>query len=92
MAQQAVQNKMGELIASIPESNRWKVDKEIDFENMDARGRIIPKHLGRIASDMTDWEDEIADNVGLTRADRADIIERYPRKPSLQRYDHKIEY
>ena len=86
------QRRLPDLIASIPESNRWKVDREIDFENTDVRGRIIPQHLGRIASDMTDWEGEIADNLGLTRADRADIIERYPRKPSLQRYDHKIEY
>lgn len=83
----AVQRKMEELIASIPVNNRWKVDKEIDFENTDIRGRTIPQHVGRIAAEMTNWEDTIADLLGLTATDRADIMERHPRKPSLQRYD-----
>ena len=83
------QRRLADLIASIPESNRWKIDKEIDFENTDIRGRIIPQHLGRIAAGMTNWEDAIADNLGLTDADRADIIERHSRKPPLQRYDCK---
>ena len=52
----AVQRKMEELIASIPANNRWKVDKEIDFENTDIRGRTIPQHVGRIAAEMTNWE------------------------------------
>ena len=83
-----VQRRTADLIASmIPESNRWKADKEIDFENTDIRGRVIPQHVGRIAAVMTDWEDSIADGLGLIAADRADIVERYPRKPSLQRYD-----
>ena len=86
----AVQRKMADLIASIPESNRGKVDRDIDFENTDIRGQTIQKHLGRIAAEMTDWEDAIADNLGLTAADIADIMDRYPRKPSLQRYDCKI--
>jgi hypothetical protein len=83
----AVQRKVADLIASIPASNRGKVDREIDFENTDIRGRTIPQHLGKIASVMTDWEGEIADNLGLTTADRADISEK---KPSLQRYHCKF--
>ena len=82
----AVQRKVEELIASIPASNRWKVDKDIDFENTDIRGRTIPQHVGRISAEMTNWEDTIADLLGLTATDREDIMERYPRKPSLQRY------
>ena len=86
---QAVQRKMADLVASIPASNREKVDKEIDFENCkDIQGGTIPLHLGRIAAQMTDWEVTIADLLGLTDADRADIMEK---KPSLQRYDRKIE-
>ena len=86
---QAVQRKMADLVASIPASNREKVDKEIDFENRkDIQGGTIPLHLGRIAAQMTDWEVTIADLLGLTDADRADIMEK---KPSLQRYDRKIE-
>lgn len=84
----AVQSlKMADLIASIPASNRWKVDREIDFENTDIRGRTVPQHLGRIAAEMTNWEDTIGDLLGLTATDRADIVEKYSRKPSLQRYD-----
>ena len=86
---QALQKKMADLTASIPASNRWKLNKDIDFENTDIRGRTVQKHLGRIAAEMTDWEDAIADNLGLTASDIADIMDRHPRKPSLQRYDCK---
>ena len=79
--------RLVDLTASIPEVNRWKCDREIDFENVDIRGRTVPLHLGQIASDMTDWEGAIADNLGLTEADKADIMDRFHRKPSLQRYD-----
>ena len=81
---------LADLIASIPKVNRWKLDKEIDFENRDLRGRTVPLHLGRIAADMTDWEDSIADNLGLTATDKADIMEKFHRKPSLQRYSIAI--
>jgi hypothetical protein len=81
-----VQRKMADLIASIPESNRWKVDREIDFESK--RGLdTVPQHLGKIAAVMIDWECEIADNLRLTTAERADISEKI--KPSLQRYHYK---
>ena len=83
----AVQRKVAELVASIPEINRWKVDREIDYENVDIRGRTVPMHLGRIAAEMTNWEDTIADLLELTGPDTADIMEKYSRKPSLQRYN-----
>ena len=87
-----VQRKVAELIVSIPASNRWKVDREIDFENRkDIQGGTVQKHLGRIAAQMIDWEGTISDNLGLTRADRADIMDRYPQKPELQRYDYKTD-
>ena len=85
-----VQGKMAELIASIPENNRGKVDKEIDFENKNDQGRPIPLHLGKIAEEMTDWEGTIADLLGLTTVDRADIINTYPQKPKHQRYNYTI--
>ena len=81
-----LQRKLADLVASIPETNRWKVDKEIDFENVDIQGRTVPLHLGRIADEMTDWEGTIADFLGLTTTDRSDIMEKHFRKPSLQRY------
>ena len=84
----AVQGKVADLIASIPARNRWKADREIDFENMDIRGRTpVPQHLGRIAAEMADWEDTIADYLGLTATDRDDIMEKFSRNPRLKRYD-----
>lgn len=78
-------HRFKEFIASVPEANRWKLDKEIDFENKDTRGRVIPQHLGRIASVMANWE-IMAPFLGLTEADVSDITEKYIRKPALQRY------
>ena len=77
--------KVAELIVSIPESSRWKVDREIDFENKGVQGGTIDKHLGKIATQMIDWEGTIGDSLGLTRADKKDIMDRYPQKPELQR-------
>ena len=79
------QKRLAELIASVPEINRWKLDKEIDFENKDIRNRLIPQHLGQIAAVMTNWEEDLAAPLGLTLADQSDIVERNYRKPGLQR-------
>ena len=89
MATRSFQRTLVDEIALIPEANRWKVDKEIDFENTDFRGRMVPQHLGQIAAVMTNWEGPIADYLGLSASDRADILERYPCNLSLQRYDFK---
>ena len=78
---------LADFIASVPEANRWKLDKEIDFENRNIRDCVTPQHLGRIAAVMTDWEDTVADLLGLTDADKSDIMERNQRKPALQRHD-----
>ena len=80
-------NSLVDMIASIPEVNRWKLDREIDFKNVDIYGRTVPQHLVRIATDMTDWEGSIADNLGLTDTDKADIMEMCHHNPSVQRYD-----
>ena len=73
------------VLSSVPDANRWKLDREIDFEHRDARGQVIPHHLGRIADSMTDWEGAIADHLGLSETDRSDIREMYSSKPKLQR-------
>ena len=77
---------LDDIVASVPTVNRWKLDKEIDFEHRNARGHVIPEHLGRIADSMIDWEGAIADHLCLSDQDRSDIRERYTRKPELQRY------
>ena len=73
------------VLSSVPDANRWKLDREIDFEHRDAKGQVIPHHLGRIANSMTNWEGVIADRLGLSETDRSDIKERCSSKPQLQR-------
>ena len=78
---------MEEVIASIPEASRWKVDKEIDFENVKNQGVPIPRHIGIIAMSMARWEVCIADELELTLPERADIVQgRYARDPEMQRF------
>ena len=77
---------LSEIIASVPTAVRWKLDQEIDFENRDIRGRVIPQHLGKIAEIILDWQGDVADHLGLTTADRNDIAEIHRNKPKLQRY------
>ena len=78
--------RLEDVLSSVPDANRWKLDQEIDFEHRDTRGQVIPEHLGRIAESMVDWEGAIADYFGLTEPDRSDIRERNPKEPKLQRY------
>ena len=77
---------LSDIIGSVPAAVRWKLDQEIDFEHRDGRGLIIPKHLGRIADVILDWQDVVADHLSLSDTDRNDIVERYRDKPKLQRY------
>ena len=75
---------LDEVLASVPKDDRWKLDEEIDFEHRNAQGNLVPKHLGKIADSMTDWEGPIADHLDLSEADRSDIRERNSREPKLQ--------
>ena len=73
------------VLSSVPDANLWKLDREIDFEHRDERGQLIPRHLGKMAESMTDWEGAIADHLGLSEPDRSDIRDKNPRQPELQR-------
>ena len=73
------------VLSSVPDANRWKLDREIDFEHRDERGQLIPRHIGKMAESMTDWEGAIADHLGLSEPDRSDIRDKNPRQPELQR-------
>ena len=78
---------LDDVVSSVPDANRWKLDQEIDFEHRDTLNQVIPEHLGRIANSiMVDWETTVADYLGLTEADRSDIRKKNPREPKLQRY------
>lgn len=77
---------MMEVTGSIPMADSWKLNKEIDFENVNEQGQTIHRHLGSIAMSMTDWEGSIADELGLTEPDRVDIYQgRYALNPGMRR-------
>ena len=61
------------------------LDKEIDFCY-----EGVPKHLGRIADLMAEWEGPIADELGLTEADVASIKTKHPSNLKLQLYDNNL--
>ena len=73
------------VLSSVPDANRWKLDREIDFEHRDERGQLIPRHLGKIARSMTDWEGAIADHLGLSEPVRREIRCKYPNRLELQK-------
>ena len=79
-----------DVVSSVPDANRWKLDQEIDFEHRDTRGQVTPHHLGRIADSMADWEGVVADHLGLSEADRSDIRDKNPTHLKLQRYRFNI--
>ena len=75
---------LDDVVTSVSTDYGWKLDKEIDFEHRDARGHVIPEHLGRIAESMTDWEGAIADHLGLSEPDRNGIRQGHTGEPKLQ--------
>ena len=73
------------VLSSVPDANRWKLDREIDFEHRNERDQLIPRHLGKMAESMTDWEGVIADHLDLSEPDRSEIKYKYPKELELQR-------
>lgn len=63
----------------VPEVNRWKLDKELDFEHGG-----VPKHVERIASSMDEWEGGVATGLGLSKVDVAAIKTEHRDRLSLQ--------
>ena len=45
------------------------LDRQIDDEHRDARGRILDEDLGKIAEKMPDWVGNIATALGLAQAE-----------------------
>ena len=50
--------------------------KDVQLKVLDSENSIDPKHLGQIADVMCEWEGRVADELGLTDADVADIKEK----------------
>ena len=64
---------------SIPERNRHKLNKRLDFEHDG-----VQKHLGEIAGSMDEWEGRVAEELMLTKVEIASIKTDYPLKLNLQ--------
>ena len=60
------------------------LDKPIDYKH-EQRGQLIPKDLGRIADGMKEWKGAVADALGLTDADVANIEGNHQSKLGLQK-------
>ena len=56
------------------------MNKEIDS---DSGG--VPKHLGEIADSIAEWEGKIAEELGLTDADIANIKCQWPSDHRMQK-------
>lgn len=63
----------------IPQKNKDKLDIKVDSEHDG-----VDTHLGAIADAMDEWEGKVAAELGLTKAEQAQIKTRYPNNLSLQ--------
>ena len=61
------------------------LDKPIDHRNTNLRGQIIHKDLGLIADEMESWEGKVAEALGLSRPDIANIRGKFSDKLDLQK-------
>ena len=72
---------------SLPESRSQTqtfslpLDRKIEIESV---GPGILKHLGKIAETMYEWEGDVADELGLTQADVANIKRKHTFELKLQ--------
>ena len=55
----------------IPEGDRWKLDKKLDFEHHN-----VDLHLGELAMVFEKWED-ISPLLGLTDTETSEIIKEF---------------
>ena len=75
--------RLVEIIDSVPYSNQWKLDQEIDFEHKNNMGQTISKHLGKIAYSIENWE-TLAEHLDLSASDKTAISGKYPFDQELQ--------
>ena len=57
--------------------HRQNLNKVVDSDG-------VARHIGRIADSMTEWEGAIAENLGLTPADVANITTKHHSNLRLQ--------
>ena len=68
-------------ISRIPKENRYMLQRKLDFQHGG-----VEKHLNKIADAFVNWNENLADLMGLTRIERDDILTVYANRPILQRY------
>ena len=51
---------------------------------IDSQNGGVPKHLGKIADIMDEWEGSISDGLELTAADVANVRTKHPNNLHLQ--------
>lgn len=51
---------------------------------LDADSDGVPKHLGKIADSMYEWQGRLADELGLMESDVETIKYKYPNQLNLQ--------
>ena len=66
-------------IALQPQATPTKLD-----DVLDSGSDGVPKHLGQIADSMYEWEGSIAEELGLTLADVAEIKKKHACEIKLQ--------
>ena len=59
---------------------------------IDSENNGVSKHLGQIADAMYEWEGRIADELGLSVVDVAEIKLKHPSSLKLQTYVVYIVY
>ena len=64
---------------SVPQSNRYKLDKKLDFDHDG-----VQRDLGTIANSMDEWEGNIAEQLQLTSPEIEAIKVKFPGKLPLQ--------
>ena len=64
--------------------SRDDLDRPIDYKH-EQQGQLIPKDLGRIADGIKEWKGVVAETLGLTDADVANIEGKYQNHPELQK-------
>ena len=65
--------------ASVPEKNRYKLDKKLDFDHDG-----VQRDLGTITNSMDEWEGNVAEQLQLTRHEIEAIRKKHPGDLPLQ--------
>ena len=75
----AASTDLENYFGSVPQQNRYKLDKKLDFDHGG-----VQTDLGIIANSMDEWEGNIAEQLQLTRPEIQAIKTEFPGQLLLQ--------